>query len=481
MSLGRKTLTSLMYVGAEQYITVAVGFVTNILLTRLILPQYFGTLAMAWFFVGLFQTLKSFNLKAAIIQNKHANDDWLSTQFMLELLLGVLMLAISLPLYFLISHYYNVDVAFTMVLLMFFIFFDSFSLTPQAFLEKNIMFRKLALVNLTAKTVSSVASIIIAFAGYGLPSLIVLRGLPSILTAVILYIKGCWRPRLFFDRKIACSLLKFSSYLWLTQILMFVTLELDNFFVGTIAGLTALGFYSRAYIFARVPTNVFHEGIAKVLLPVYSQIHEDSQRLSRAFNMVVGSMVRVLTLVSALMVVSAPELTVLLFGETWLPLVRILRLLMIYLLLKPIVEHANVAFISLGKASITTKLLLVQAAILVILVPLFTFFYGTDGAALGVDIMVLVGFVLSYRRLSEFISFNYKSVFLPPLIGLVLSILVLYALLSIVRVENLFASIAIKSIVLSSVYISSLLLLERERILRMLKYSASLLFRRDVQ
>jgi O-antigen/teichoic acid export membrane protein len=181
------------------------------------------------------------------------------------------------------------------------------------------------------------------------------------------------------------------------------------------------------------------------------------------------------------MVVSAPELTVLLFGETWLPLVRILRLLMIYLLLKPIVEHANVAFISLGKASITTKLLLVQAAILVILVPLFTFFYGTDGAALGVDIMVLVGFVLSYRRLSEFISFNYKSVFLPPLIGLVLSILVLYALLSIVRVENLFASIAIKSIVLSSVYISSLLLLERERILRMLKYSASLLFRRDVQ
>jgi PST family polysaccharide transporter len=476
MNLGRRALTSLFYTGAEQYTTVLIGFIANIILTRLIFPEYFGTLALAWFFASLLQTAKSLNLKAAVIQSKEKIEDVLSTQFVLEISLGLLMILASIPLYFIVSHYYTQDVAYSAVLLILFLFFESFNLTPQAFLEKNLLFKQLAFMNIIPKTLASVIAIALAYHGQNLYSLIVFRGLPSLLTALMLYLRGYWKPRLHFDKKIAISLLKFSSYLWLSQMLAFATLELDDFFVGTIAGLVALGYYSRAYVFARIPTNVFHEGVARVFLPVYSRMQDDRKRLSRAFGMVVGSMTRILTLISLLLVACAPELTNMILGEQWMPAVEIFQLMVVYLLLKPIIDHAEVAFISLGQTKITTKLLLAQSTALVVFVPALTYLYGAAGAAVGINIMTLVGFLLSYKILSKFIDLNHKSVFIPPLTALIGAAAMLYLTLTAVQMQNQIAVIILKSAVVSATYVMILLLIERQRITRMLDYFLKTMF-----
>ena len=66
-----------------------IGFVSTLILARLLLPEDFGIVAMASIIVGLIATLLDLGVGSALIQNKHAAREEFDTAWTLRLMQAV--------------------------------------------------------------------------------------------------------------------------------------------------------------------------------------------------------------------------------------------------------------------------------------------------------------------------------------------------------------------------------------------------------
>lgn len=85
----------------------SIGLISTLILARLLLPQDFGTIAMAMTFIAMAELLTAFGFDIALIQNRDATVEHYNTAWTGNLLLGlsiaVVMLVAAVP----IAHFYR--------------------------------------------------------------------------------------------------------------------------------------------------------------------------------------------------------------------------------------------------------------------------------------------------------------------------------------------------------------------------------------
>src|SRR5690606_28345597 len=106
----------------------------------------------------------------------------------------------------------------------------------------------------------------------------------------------------------------------------------DDWWVGTFLGSNPLGFYSRAYEFARYPRRAIANPVLSVFFPAFAQLQDDRERLSRAFFRPTSLMVRAGGLLSLIFVSVAPEFIRIFLGEKWIPMQLAFQLMIVYTL-----------------------------------------------------------------------------------------------------------------------------------------------------
>ncbi|MGN6743161.1 MAG: lipopolysaccharide biosynthesis protein [Amnibacterium sp.] len=210
------------------------------------------------------------------------------------------------------------------------------TIVPMGLLQRNLKFRKLAMVDLSSYAVGYVGvSITLAVLGAGALALAWGQLMDTALTAVGYFalsrVRWHWQsPRILIEN--ARGLLKFGLSYSLGQVGSWVAINGDNFIVANRLPTTTLGVYGRAYQLLASPANLIGGVADKVLFPAMSRVQGDPPRMVRAYVAACAFVALATVPASVMLFVGAPEIVGILLGPRWHAVVAPLQLFALVLL-----------------------------------------------------------------------------------------------------------------------------------------------------
>jgi lipopolysaccharide exporter len=463
-SVAARTIQGSFFSIGASAITLVSGFVRSVILARLLAPEDFGTVALALFFLSVMNQVTDIGFQKALIHRNTDLEKATSTHFVLKVGFSVLMCLATILLAPVLEHFYpsQPQMVGVLVVLSCAQIVRAINATPDVILRKDMDFRYIAILDVASSLSMTIVAPMMALAGLGLWSLVGEQIAPILIRALGLWVfKRPWRLSLRFDRELARWYFGFGFFVFLSSGFTFLLDQFDDFWAGTALGARALGFYSRAYEFARYPRRIIGTPIAQVFFPAYAKLQHNREELSKAYYQASSLMVRLGFLFSLVFILVTPEFIHIFIGDKWLPMALTFRLMILYTLLDPLVNTSDHLLTAVGRPQVLTRIRAFQLLIFVPAVVILAHYFGTNGIAIAADLMLVMGLTHMFVKIRHSVDLHLWKTFCCPSIGLLLGGGVTILISQYLSVENAPLSLLMKGGTASIAYISTLVALER--------------------
>jgi O-antigen/teichoic acid export membrane protein len=256
----------------------------GIVLSRLLGPEAFGTVAIAWIVVGIGLLVADLGFTAAIVQRSDLDARDIRFISTLQVCTGVLLSLAGLALADVFAAAFRrPDVAPVIRAMSAVFFVQSFGQTPQAVLYQSLDFRALQRIAITSYVVGyAVLGIPCAYLGLGAWTLVAAQLTQSAVSSVLALASSrtSLRPAL---RPASRGLLSFGGKVIGANLTSWSIANVDNLIVGRMLGTVALGLYSRAMALVMAPTAALTGGLQGVMFSACSRAQADRAKIGRAF------------------------------------------------------------------------------------------------------------------------------------------------------------------------------------------------------
>jgi O-antigen/teichoic acid export membrane protein len=169
--------------------------------------------------------------------------------------------------------------------------------------------------------------VVVALQGGGPWAIIAQQLATAVVTTTLLVIRSPWRAGLAFSRASLRDMGGFSGFVLGHRLLYYVHRNADNLLIGRFVGASALGVYALAYNVILIPFSRLATPVQQVLFPAFSRLQDQPERIGALW-------IRTTRLVASLsvpalcgLVVVAPDLVPVVFGDRWddaVPLIQVL-------------------------------------------------------------------------------------------------------------------------------------------------------------
>jgi len=331
MRLEDKAKSGTIWVTIGQMNLKLLSLLSLVILARLLAPQDFGIVVMASVVIEFMRLFGDFGISAAIIHHQDEIDHYANASFWMNISISAVLTLTTMAAAPLVVAFYQKEMLRKLIyLLSLGFFFQGIGATHYTLLTKELDFKKATLVKLISDTLVKGTTIIMAFAGFGVWSLVV----PEVLIAPIkslLYWWVCpWRPHWRIDFHYMKKIFDYGKNVFGTDLIRYVNINTDYLIIGKMLGETMLGFYSFAYNMAAWPVVNIIWIITMVTFPLFSKIQNDLPRLHSTFL----KMIRVLSIITfplyVGLFVTAQEVIPFVFGEKWLPAIPSFQILLVF-------------------------------------------------------------------------------------------------------------------------------------------------------
>lgn len=353
-TLREQVSSGVFWTGSARAAQQAAQFALSVVLARLLSPNDYGLIAMAFVVTGFAGMLADAGFNAALIQRKELRDDHIHTVFWMTLGSGIVLAEIAYLLAPLVAEFFQappLDLVLRVLGITFII--GSIGNVPSALLQRSMRFRAIAQLEFVSVVVSGIVGVVMAFRGAGVWSLVAQALTASLLTTAFRCSCCKWFPRLIFSLSALKDIWTFSGHFYGFNFINYWARNADNLVVGKYFGAPALGAYSRAYALMLLPITQFNSVITQVIFPALSTIQHDKERVKRIYLRAIG----VVTLLAfptmlGLLVVAEPFVLAL-YGVKWREVTGLLQILALVGAMQVIVNSTGWIFLSQGR----TKLL----------------------------------------------------------------------------------------------------------------------------
>src|SRR5262249_45068899 len=138
------------------------------ILARLLTPQDFGLVGMVTAVIGIFNVFRDFGLSTATVQRESVTQDETSTLFWINLLVGFVLGLFALALGpFLVKFYHEPRLLGVTAVLATGFLFNAAGVQHSAFLQRQMRFTTLSLIDIVALVISTTTGVGMALLGYG--------------------------------------------------------------------------------------------------------------------------------------------------------------------------------------------------------------------------------------------------------------------------------------------------------------------------
>lgn len=351
----------------------------TILLAAILGPEAFGIVAMALVYIAVMELILEQGFLTTIVQRERLEAQHLDSAFWLNVASCLILALMSFAL---AGWWAGVndtpqlaDVIRAMSVL---VVFSGLTIVQQAYLQRRLEFRKLAVRANAAALFGGGAGLVLALTGAGVWALVAQQLVGSVVALVLLWAVSDWRPRFRFSRSHARDLVGFTSGVFLANVGGFVNRRSDTLLMGIFFAPAVVGVYRLADRFVDSILELTMQPVGLVSLPHLSQVQRDRE----ALRALVTTFIRIalLTTLPALLVFAAcSDYVLAVIGPEWEVGADALKLLCVVGIVKGLVHFTGPLLFAVAKPFFRATMLWFLAAVSVVTVVLVGLLLESDG------------------------------------------------------------------------------------------------------
>ncbi|MEQ9443789.1 MAG: lipopolysaccharide biosynthesis protein [Cyclobacteriaceae bacterium] len=428
MSLKKKSIDGLKWSFFETIGVRLFSVSTYFILAKLLDPAAFGLVALTNTFIFFSEIFVEQGFVAALVQKKDLVSYHLSSAFWGNLVLGVLLFCITYLCAPWIASIYDEPVladilrvhAITYII-------SSFAKVHLAMLQRELLFKKIAIARTTAIVVSCIVSIILAYLGYGAWSLVFQQIIFNFLQTILLWILDKWKPNLEFSWHHFREIFSFGSKVMLNQSTSYLIRYTDTLLIGYFLGTGPLGYYSFAQKIFITLTDLVNLTFNKVIFSVFSMLQNEREKLVKEFYKFADLMATVAFPLFTMAFVFTPHAVPLFFGEKWAASTPIIQVFSVAGILMCFYSCFNNLFPGIGKVGLNLRIKIFYLAVSLILIYIAVQFSvelvaATHILAMLITLIIMITFTRKFINLNVY---QYLASIIKPLpVSLLIAVLV---------------------------------------------------------
>ena len=420
-NLAKRSINSVTWNAMSSVAQVVLGFVQFTVLAHLLDPTVFGVYAQASATIVLLGVLPTFGLASSYLHRSQYSEDIeqaTSIFFTVRLLLTVVWVGLVLLALALLGGFRDPAMRTAYLLILTTQSVMLLNQPARTILVRKVEHRRLAIIDTVDISLTALVTSIMALFGATLWALLAADIIEAVVNLFMLYVwRPVWRPRLSWSWPAVRYFLGFGSANLIGRGLQMGLDRLDDIWTGVYLGKEALGFYSRAYKFAKYPSAFLAAPVNNVAAGTYAELKGDRQTLSLAFARTNALMVRTGFYMAALLSLMAPEFIVIVMGARWLPILNAFRLMLVFTLFDPMKQTIASLFAAVGRPMTVVWARLIQLVVMLAGMYLIGKPLGIAGVALAVDVMLVLGVVMVLQMARKYVDFSLKDLFLAPVLA----------------------------------------------------------------
>jgi len=248
---------------------------SNLILTRLLAPEFFGLMALVNVFLMGLHLFSDIGVGPSIIQNKHGEEPaFLHTAWTMQVLRGGVLWLCCIIIAWPISHFYNNPPLLWLIPIVGLnTLISSFNSTALYKLERDLEVGKLLVYDIGIQVITIMVMVIWAWFSPSIWALVA----GNIVSAIVQLV---WSHRLIptqpmrfaWEPEAVKEIFSLGKWIFISTAVAFLAMQADRLILGKLIPIGLLGVYGIAMTFAEMPRGIASSVGYKVMLPAASKL-----------------------------------------------------------------------------------------------------------------------------------------------------------------------------------------------------------------
>ncbi len=407
----KKITSGLAWSFAERISAQLVSTVVSIILARLLTPEHYGVISIVMIFISICNIFVTDGFGKVLVQRSDIQTADFDTMFWTSFGFSLVLYAILFFAAPYISLFYEMPILSPVIrVLGLRLILVSANSIQQAFVQRQMAFKKFFISTSFGTAISAVVGIVMAYAGYGVWALVAQYLVNTGISTVVLVFTCGWVPHLRFSARRLWAMLPFSLRVLAQSIVFTVEDNIRSLIVGKRFGSADLAYYNKGRQFPQLIITNLNTSIGKVMLPAVSREQEDLAEAKRVTRQAIALGMYILCPAMIGFCAVGETFVSVLLTDKWLPAVPFLQIFCIAYLARPFETTCSSSILALGRSDITLRnMIIVNVAALI---SVFVAVYAFDSVlliAVGTLLSALISIALYSHDVKKHLHYSYRE------------------------------------------------------------------------
>ena len=288
------------------------------------------------------------------------------------------------------------------------IFIYAFNIIQRTLIRKNLQFKKLSIITLISSIISLIITIIIAYSGCGVWTLVVQNFVGALIPCIFFWFTTDWYPTLTYSWSSFKGLFSFGLYMFLTHLFTTFSQKISNLLVGRWFSPATMGYYSKASTTSEYATLSITSVILQITYPLYSAVQDDKQRLANVVKRITCTLAYLMVPLLFLLILIAKPLFIFLYTDKWIDCVPYFQILCMAGLAICLQGVNSQTIAAIGKSKTLLFWVIIKQTVSILLQIIGLVIWGMIGLLIGLVIAAWFEYFVNISLVSKHIG--YKSI-----------------------------------------------------------------------
>ncbi len=429
-------------------------------LARFLDKSDFGLVAIVLTVTGFTQIFTDMGISISLFHKSIITEKQKSSLYWINIIIAVIIFTLIVFLSGSIANYYNDHLIKKLIILSSItILFYSIGKQPKTYLEKELNFKFLGIVEISGLLINFTVALILALKGYGVYSLIYSLLVGSAFTNILFLINSLRSNKLIFyiSLKEVFPFLKVGTYYVGTEILANASRKIDVFIVGKLLGMEALGVYDLAKNLVLKVYGLLFPFMRRVIIPYMAKLNDNTDKIKYYYlkmNNIISS-VNILPYV-LIIIISYPLVTIL-YGENYIEVAYIQQIIALGAIFDTVSQSASTIMVAKGRTNLGFKWTIITffiTPILVYIASLYSIIHVAYSFVIGNILLFIPHWDFVIKELTSATLKEFLNTFIVPFIVSGILIIIYFTLIHDIIINiNVWYSLIIFTIITPIIYI----------------------------
>lgn len=277
-SLRKLALTGSIWAMVAYCISNPVRLATNIVLSWLLVPQYFGLMAMVSTLLTGLHMFSDIGIGPSLVRSHHGREPkFVNTAWTMGIIRGCALTLVAFSLAWPAAWFYGErEFLWLVPICGLTTFIDGFRSTSTSILTRELNLKPVVIIDLAAQVIGAVTMIIVALIHPSVWALVAGSLTSTCASVVMTHLIVIVPPRLCWDRDSRRELFHFGKWIFISTVITFFASYCDRLIGGKLFTMEELGIYYFGLMIAMMPRDVVYNISEHVVFPLLARKFRES-------------------------------------------------------------------------------------------------------------------------------------------------------------------------------------------------------------